>query len=599
MSGIEDLVNMTYYQVQGEDVISFFPAHSLTWIFAVTLITAFISAFGIGANDVANSFATAIASKTLTLAKACIIAGLMEFLGAVLMGSNTTSAIRKNIIDVELFDTRQDLLMTAMFCASVGSAIWLLVATRFGMPVSTTHTTIGAILGVGVAAYGMNTINWGWSGVGQIFASFFISPAISGICAAIIFLITKYAILERENSTKLAIYSMPIYGAATMALVATFWVYKGSPSLDLKHKPLWIRLTIILGSTAVLFLVTLFVVVPLMKRITKKVDAKEAAKAAKNNKMVKANMGDQTVDSDKKDSDMADNTNFSSLDLEATAGNGDDDFEEKELSGFAKWKALDEERAIEFNSLKSKSEKLQWFFTTKSGFMYAMDHSILSGLRHDVAHDEDGDDSQEQPLHHALAKRYKPSTETTFMWLQLMSSSFMAFSHGANDVSNSIAPLATVYSIWSHGVEAATAPTDVDVPTWILVFGAVAINLGLFMMGWRIIYALGNNVTYHSPSRGFSMEMGAVVTVLMATFFKIPVSTTHCVCGATVAVGLCEANWRSINWKQVGTNLFGWMLTLPIAGIMSGLLYAAIINGPNVNYTGIYIPTTVEPVSIN
>ena len=85
MSGVEDLVNMTYYQVQGEDVISFFPAHSLTWIFAVTLITAFISAFGIGANDVANSFATAIASKTLTLAKACIIAGLMEFLGAVLL----------------------------------------------------------------------------------------------------------------------------------------------------------------------------------------------------------------------------------------------------------------------------------------------------------------------------------------------------------------------------------------------------------------------------------------------------------------------------------------------------------------------------------
>ena len=105
------------------------------------------------------------------------------------------------------------------------------------------------------------------------------------------------------------------------------------------------------------------------------------------------------------------------------------------------------------------------------------------------------------------------------------------------------------------------------------------------------MYALGNNMTYQSPSRGFSMEMGTVVTVLMAPFFGIPVSTTHCICGATIAVGLCTMDTKGINWVQAAKTLSGWMLTLPVAGIISGLVFALITNAPNVNFTGIYIPS--------
>ena len=104
--------------------------HSLTWIFALGLCFAFLDAFGIGANDVANSFATSVASRTLTLGRACLIAVFTEFLGAVILGANVTNTIRNGIIDVNLFNNRPDMLMYGMMCAMVGSSLWVMTATR-------------------------------------------------------------------------------------------------------------------------------------------------------------------------------------------------------------------------------------------------------------------------------------------------------------------------------------------------------------------------------------------------------------------------------------------------------------------------------------
>eukprot|EP00122_Pirum_gemmata_P008175 Pgem_evm1s7530 len=229
----------------------------------------------------------------------------------------------------------------------------------------------------------------------------------------------------------------------------------------------------------------------------------------------------------------------------------------------------------------SRSQKV-WVFTSKTGLWFALDSTILHGVRQDVCHD---DDEKIEKIH-AACFQYKASTEKTFMWLQLMSSAFMAFSHGANDVANAVAPLATVFSIWkngAHGIVGGDLDGDnkkVEVPVWVLAYGGIAINIGLFIMGWRIVYALGNNMTFISPSRGFSMEMGAVVTVLMATFLAIPVSTTHCVTGSTIAVGLCEFDFKSINWVQAGKCLSGWILTLPITALISGLTFALLTNAP-------------------
>ncbi|KNC77129.1 hypothetical protein SARC_10402 [Sphaeroforma arctica JP610] len=628
---------MDFIQVIDDAVVNVLPEHSFTWIFVLSLIFAFAAAFGIGANDVANSFATAIASRTLTLLTACIIAAIAEFGGAVLLGNSTSDTIRQGIVDVDLYASRPDLLLLTMFAALVGMSVWLIAATLLGMPVSTTHSIIGAVIGAGIACFGVDAVQWGWDGVGKILASFVISPAIAGSFAAIVFMITKYTILIWPNSTKRAIYSTPIYAMGTMGLVMSFWVYKGSPSLNLDEKSIGVQLAIILGSVGFTGLISLVVVVPWLLKITKQMDQEERTESKDNSNRAEATLnGSNTGDAAPVDlpptAAVNSRTNmnasgdqpppFTVAELtdgekeEKTAGankiaiaqrtlNVDVDALTDGLSTkdgrathqpneYDLWLVKHTHRREYYHGLDGWKAKCKWIFSTREGMWFGLDSTVLWGVRQDVCHDSDEDI---QALHES-AFQYRPSTEVTFKWLQVMSSSFMSFSHGANDVANAIAPLATVFALWSSGASGLDGTTSKqEVPIWILVFGGVAIDIGLFLLGWKIVYALGNNITFHSPSRGFSMEMGAVITVLMATFLGIPVSTTHCITGATVAVGLCNGDAKSIHWMQVLRVLSGWILTLPAAGLVSYVVFAIMANAPNREYVGVYVPANSTVVT--
>ena len=122
--------------------------HQFDYIFAITMIFAFLDAWNIGANDVANSFATSVSSRSLTYSQAMILAAICEFLGAVLAGSRVSDTIRNNIIEVGMFDDAPAGLMLTMACALFGSSIWMTIATKIGAPVSTTHSIVGGIIGV-------------------------------------------------------------------------------------------------------------------------------------------------------------------------------------------------------------------------------------------------------------------------------------------------------------------------------------------------------------------------------------------------------------------------------------------------------------------
>ncbi|KAJ1846968.1 hypothetical protein LPJ73_004380, partial [Coemansia sp. RSA 2703] len=206
--------------------------HDFTWIFAVGIISSICDAFGIGANDVANSFASSVSSGSLTLLQACIIACFTEFLGAFLLGSSTSETIKGGILSVERFVDRPELLMLGMLCALIGSASWVLFASKKGMPVSTTHSIIGAVIGVGISAFGGGAIQWGYSGVAKIITSWFVSPIAAGIVTAIIYLPTRFFVLESPNSLERGIRAIPIYFFVT-ALIGSFYIiYKGAPGTD-------------------------------------------------------------------------------------------------------------------------------------------------------------------------------------------------------------------------------------------------------------------------------------------------------------------------------------------------------------------------------
>jgi len=177
-------------------------------------------AWGIGANDVANAMATSVGSKALTIKQAIIVAAIFEFLGAVLAGGEVTATIRKGIVDAELISHEPRLLIYGMLAALLAAGTWLLVASRNGWPVSTTHSIVGAIVGFAAVGIGVDAVQWG--AVGKIVMSWVISPLIAGFIAYLIYLSVQRLILHHEDPLAQAKRYVPMYmffAAFTLTLV--------------------------------------------------------------------------------------------------------------------------------------------------------------------------------------------------------------------------------------------------------------------------------------------------------------------------------------------------------------------------------------------
>jgi PiT family inorganic phosphate transporter len=160
------------------------------------------------------------------------------------------------------------------------------------------------------------------------------------------------------------------------------------------------------------------------------------------------------------------------------------------------------------------------------------------------------------------------ATESIFAILQIVTASYMAFSHGANDVANAIGPAAAIYSISKSGVVGVKIP----VPIWILALGGIGIALGISTFGYKVIKTVGEKITEVTPSRGFSAEFGAATTILFASKLGLPVSTTHCIVGAVIGVGLARG-LTALNLNAIKNIIGSWLLTLPASGLLSSIIY--------------------------
>ena len=175
-------------------------------------------AWGIGANDVANAMATSVGSRALTIKQAVIIAAICEFTGAFLAGGQVTSTIRKGIIDASLLSGSPEILVYGMLAALLAAAIWLLIATRYGLPVSTTHSIVGAIVGFAAVGIGIEAVKWGK--VSTIAASWVVSPVIAGGLAYILFRSVQKSILNTSNPMENAKRYVPIYIFLTGTMIS-------------------------------------------------------------------------------------------------------------------------------------------------------------------------------------------------------------------------------------------------------------------------------------------------------------------------------------------------------------------------------------------
>ncbi|MCH9692249.1 MAG: inorganic phosphate transporter [Gammaproteobacteria bacterium] len=185
----------------------------------------FFMAWGIGANDVANAMGTSVGSRALTLKQAILIAMIFEFAGAYLAGGEVTATIRKDIIDPAVFDEQPELLVYGMLASLLAAGIWLLFATMLGWPVSTTHTIVGAIVGFSAVGISVDAVDWGE--VGNIGASWVVSPVLAGSISFLLFRSVQRLILNHEDPFTRAKRYIPFYMFAVGWIVSMVTLTKG------------------------------------------------------------------------------------------------------------------------------------------------------------------------------------------------------------------------------------------------------------------------------------------------------------------------------------------------------------------------------------
>ncbi|MDJ0882636.1 MAG: inorganic phosphate transporter, partial [Desulfobacterales bacterium] len=191
-----------------------------TIILIVGYCVGFYMAWNIGANDVANSMASAVGAKAITIRQAVFIAGILNCLGATFIGAHVTNTIRKGIVSTDILTDPHTLLIGAL-AALLASALWVSFATWKSLPVSTTHSIVGAMIGFGIMAGGFTVINWGK--LGAVVASWIISPVFSMLIAWGMFKIIVLFILARQNASRRALKLSPYFiGIAVFIVILSF-----------------------------------------------------------------------------------------------------------------------------------------------------------------------------------------------------------------------------------------------------------------------------------------------------------------------------------------------------------------------------------------
>ena len=396
-------------------------------------------AFSIGANDVANAMGTSVGSRALTIKQAILIAGVLEFLGAFLVGGQVTKTVRGGILDPQISAAAPELIVYGMLAALMAAGTWLVVASRLGWPVSTTHSIVGAIAGFGIVAFGFNVVQW--EQLTQIVASWVVSPLVCGVLAYLIFSAIKWTILRHPDPVRRTRRWAPLYIFSVVVVISLVTLFKGLQNVDLDltlaESLLWSGILGIFAVIAGHFLLG----------------------------MIGNRPATKTVDTSSGDGQMA-------------------------------------------------------------------------------------------------------IVEKMFGVLQIMSACAVAFAHGSNDVANAIGPLAAVVNISQSGVVNPESP----VPSWLLLVGGIGIVIGLATMGYRVMATIGTKITELTPTRGYSAEFAAAVTIVLASRLGLPISTTQTLVGGVMGVGLAQGV-KALDLSILGRIAASWIITVPVGALLAIIFF--------------------------
>ncbi|KAF1983992.1 sodium/phosphate symporter [Aulographum hederae CBS 113979] len=585
-----------------------------TYIFVIGTFFALLDAYNNGANDVANAWATSVSSRSISYRQAMVFGTIFEMLGAITVGARTADTIKNGIIPNDAFKGNAGVQMLAFTCALAAASTWVMWCTRHSAHVSSTYSLISAVAGVGVATVGASQVQWGWNkgkGLGAIFAGLGMAPAIAAGFGATIFMLIKLVVHMRKNPVPWAIYTSPFFFLIAGTICTLSIVYKGSPNLGLNKKPAWYVAAVTMGTGGGLaVLAALFFVPYVHAKIIKKDASVKWWMFIMGPALLKrpvVAVADEAVVPNyavvQEEDDL-----FQSP---ASAGSDVDEIypaeKDKSLATHAikeiSYKELiaEGDEKLHAKMLKNRGP-LGWAMRTLrdnpmgAGQLYELHNmkillkrvpatvvcGLLYGLHYDIHAAQTGvhgtPEGARMERVYGAAKKYPNEVEHTYSFVQILTACTASFAHGANDIGNSVGPWAVIYSAWKTGDAAAA---KLPVPVWQLAVLAATISIGLITYGYNIMKVMGNKITYHSPSRGCSMEMGAAITVLVFSQFSLPVSTSMCITGATVGVGLCNGTLKAVNFQRVGLLVLAWIATIPIAGTLGGVTMGLFLNAPH------------------
>ncbi|KAI7341490.1 phosphate transporter [Hortaea werneckii] len=543
--------------------------HGLDWLFSIGVIFFLISLWGIGANDVANSYATSVSSKSLTLVQAGCLATITEFVGAIALGQGVTSTIRHGIFSIDPFENSPGVLIMAMVVAEIGSATWLTICTKLGFPVSTTQSIVGALVGVGIAAD--IHVNWGWQdgSVSQIAASWGIAPAIACGFGAILMMTIKLLVHQQKDPLKAALLVVTVSRAQkTLVRVRLVPSSLGHSSASGLFPPSSSCLTTMPTHCRLIREDRRLRIwhIPMGPLLWKQ-NYNLYFPGDPNSAVVPNYYSTEYTggDAHKNDGKSSRDSDEAGLDKPYGAGPragvsvGQQDTNEKEISNNQVQPDADGMKGLDEGVQRARQADLKAVDALPWAHPRRIWATIRMVLFYGITRDVIGHQSQGLEDVHSRALQFDNKVEHLWTTAQVCSAMIMSIAHGANDVSNAIGPFTTEYETWSTGVTSA----ETETPTWIKAVGGLGLGFGFWTFGYHIMRNLGNRITKHSPTRGYSMELAAAITVLLASNLGLPVSTTQCITGAIIGVALTNNDLKSINWKQIGKIFVGWVLTVP------------------------------------
>lgn len=460
-----------------------------TAILLITIAFAVFMAFNIGGNDVANSFGTSVGAGTLSMKQALVVASVFEVSGAVLAGGEVTDTVRSGIVDLNAIHGLDPMEFAfIMMSALLGAAVWLLVATRMGWPVSTTHSIVGGIVGAALTVgFITGKGSWSmvqWDQIGQIAISWVLSPLLGGMVAFLLFGGIKKSILVYNDK-------------ASQQLQA---IHQEKADLKAQHREEFEKLP-------------------------------EHEQISYTNAMLR----DATTmrDADWERNDLESDYFRKLVDIESKV----DDVRahralEAWVPGLAALGSVVISAMMLFKGLKNLHLGLS-----------GLDNFLIMGMIATAVW-------LAVYIFARTLKRQDldRSTFLLFSWMQVFTASAFAFSHGSNDIANALGPFVAILDV----LRTNEISSESGVPLAVMATMGVALISGLWFIGRYVIQTVGSGLTKMHPASGFAAELSAAVVVMIASLLGLPVSSTHILIGAVLGVGIVNraANWNLM--KPIG-----------------------------------------------